>query len=50
MDATKDSEAHSVIFGMFMLSILQASVFMEKNNSDNLHSIKKTEKLIMEDV
>ena len=27
---------------MFMFSTLEASVFMGKNNSDNLHSIKNT--------
>ena len=32
---------------MFMSSTLQASVFMEKNYSDNLHSIKNTEDLTM---
>ena len=32
---------------MFMSSALQASVFMEKNYSDNLHSIKNTEDLTM---
>ena len=30
-DATKDSDKHSVIWGMFMSSTLQASVFMWKN-------------------
>ena len=30
-----------------MFSTLQASVFMEKNYSDNLHSIKNTEDVIM---
>ena len=44
-DATKDSNKHSVIWRMCMSSTLQASVFMEKNNSDNLHSIKNTEDL-----
>ena len=44
-DATQDSEKHSVIWGMFMSSTLQASVFMGKNYSDNLHSIKITEDL-----
>ena len=39
-DATKDSGKHSVIWRMFMSSTLQASVFMEKNYSDNLHSLK----------
>ena len=46
-DATQDSDKHSVIWGMFMSSTLQASVFMEKNYSDNLHSIKNTEDLTM---
>ena len=44
-DAIKDSDKHSVIWRMFMSSTLQASVFMGKNYSDNLHSIKNTEKL-----
>ena len=42
MNATEDSEEHSVIWGMLMYSTLQASVFMGKNYSDNLHSIKNT--------
>ena len=46
-DATKDSDKHSVIWRMFMSSTLQASVFMVKNYSDNLHSIKNTEDLTM---
>ena len=46
-DAAKDSDKHSVIWGMFMSSTLQASVFMGKNHSDNLHSIKNTEDLTM---
>ena len=32
---------------MFMSSTLQASVFLEKNYSDNLHSIKNIEDLTM---
>ena len=32
-DATKDSDKHSVMWGMFMSSTLQASVFMVKNYS-----------------
>ena len=32
---------------MFMSSTLQACVFMVKNYSDNLHSIKNTEDLTM---
>ena len=46
-DATTDSDKHSVIWGMFMSSTLQASVFMVKNYSDSLHSIKNTEDLTM---
>ena len=46
-DATKDSDKHSVIWGMFTSSTLQSSVFMVKNYSDNLHSIKNTEDLSM---
>ena len=41
-DAAKDSDKHSVRWGMFMSSTLQASVCMMKNYSDNLHSIKNT--------
>ena len=32
MDATEDSEEHSVIWGMFMSSTLQAYVFMERES------------------
>ena len=39
-DATQDSNKHSLIWGMFMSSTLEASVFMGKNNSKKLHSIK----------
>ena len=46
-NATKDSDKHSVTWRMFMFSTLQASVFMGKNYSDNLHSIKNTEDLTM---
>ena len=45
-DATKDSDKHSVIWGMFMSSTLQASVFMGKNYSEYLHSIKNTGKYL----
>ena len=41
-DATKDSDKHCVICGMFMSSTLVASVFMEKDFSANSHSIKNT--------
>ena len=47
IDAIEDSDKHSVIWGMFVSSTLQASVFMVKNYSDNLHSIKSTEDLTM---
>ena len=47
IDATEDSEEHSVIWGMFMSSTLQASVFMGKNYSDNQHSINYTKDLTM---
>ena len=43
-DATQDSIKHSFIWGMFMSSTLEASVFMEKNYPENLHSIKNTGK------
>ena len=46
-DATKDSDKNSVIWRMCMSSTLQASVFMGKNYSDKLHSIKNTEDLTM---
>ena len=41
-DAIQDIDKRSMIWGMFMSSILEASVFMGKNYSDNLHSIKNT--------
>ena len=46
-DATKDSEEHSLIWGMFMSSTLRASVFMRKNCSDNWHSNRNPEDLTM---
>ena len=42
MDATEDSEEHTVIWRMFMSSTLQASVFMVNSYSDNWHSIKNS--------
>ena len=42
-DAMQDIDKHSMIWGMFMSSTLEASVFMGKNYSDNLHSINNTE-------
>ena len=44
MDATEDSEEHSVIWGMCMSFTLQASVFMGKHYSDKWHSTKNTGK------
>ena len=41
-DATQDSNKHSLIWGMFISSTLQASVFVGKEYSDNLHSITNT--------
>ena len=41
-DAMQDINKHSLIWGMFMKSTLEASVFMGKNYSKNLHSIKNT--------
>ena len=49
-DATEDSEEHSVIWGMFMASTLQASVFMGKNYLENLHSITNTKNLTMKEM
>ena len=43
-DATQDSNKHCLIWRTFMSSTLEASVFMRKNYSDNVHSIKNTEK------
>ena len=47
MNVTEESEKHSVIWGMFMCSTLESSVFMGKNYSDNWHSIKNTKDLTM---
>ena len=44
-DAMQDIDKRSMIWGMFMSSTLEASVFMGKNYSDNLHSIKNTGKI-----
>ena len=40
-DAMQDIDKHSLIWGLFMSSTLEASVFMGKSYSENLHSIKK---------
>ena len=44
-DAMQDIDKRSMIWRMFMSSTLEASVFMGKNYSDNLHSIKNTGKI-----
>ena len=41
-DAMQDIDKRSLIWGMFMSSTLEASVFMWKKYSENLHSIKNT--------
>ena len=41
-DATQDIDKRSLILGMFMFSTLEASIFMGKNNSENLRFIKNT--------
>ena len=43
-DATQDSNKHSSIWEMLMSSTLQASVFMGKNYSENLHFHQKYRK------
>ena len=47
MNVTEDGEKHSVIWGMFMSSTLETSVFMGNNHSDNWHSIQNTKDLTM---
>ena len=46
-DVMQDSNKHSLIWGMFMSLTLEASVFMGKNYSEILHSIKNTQDLTM---
>ena len=47
-DSMQDIDKRSMIWGMFMSSTVESSVFMGKNYSDNLHSIKNTgEELIL---
>ena len=41
-DAMQDIYKRSLILGLLMSSTLEASVFMGKNYSENLHSIKNT--------
>ena len=43
-DAMQDIDKRSMIWRMFMSSTLEASVFIGKNYSDNLHSMKNTGK------
>ena len=40
-DSMQDIDKRSMIWGILMSSTVEASVFMGKNHSDNLHSIKK---------
>ena len=47
MNVMEDGEKHSLIWGMFMSVTLESAVFMEKNYSDNWHSIKNTKDLTM---
>ena len=46
-NVTENGEKHSMIWGMFMSSTLESSVFMAKNHSDNWHFIKNTKDLTM---
>ena len=41
-DATQESNKHSLIWGMFMSSTLEACIFMGNNYSEILRSIKNT--------
>ena len=47
MDTTENSGTHSVIWGMFMSSTLDSSVFMGKKYLDTCHSIKNTKDLTL---
>ena len=47
MNVTENGEEHSVIWGMFMSTTLESSVFMVNNYSNNWHSIKNTKDLTM---
>ena len=42
-DATQDIDKRSLIWWMFMTSTLEASVFMGKNYSEHIHSVKNKE-------
>ena len=45
-DAIQDIDKRSLVCGMFTSSTLEASVFMRKDYSENLHSIKKKQGMI----
>ena len=47
MNVTEDGEKQSVIWRMFMSVTLESSVFIDKNYSDNWHSIKNTTDLTL---
>ena len=46
-DAPQDSNKHSLMWRTFISSTLEASVFMGKNYSEKLHSIKNAEDLAL---
>ena len=46
-NVTEDGEKHSMIWRMFMIVTMESAVFMGKNYSENLHSIKNTRDLTM---
>ena len=45
-DSMPDFDKTFFDFGMFMFSIVEASVFMRKKYSDSLHSIKNTSEIL----
>ena len=47
MNVIENSEKHSVMWGTFMSSTLESSVFLGKKYSDNWHSIKNTQDFTM---
>ena len=46
-DAVQDIDKRSMIWRMFVSSTVEASVFVGKNYSDNVHSIKHTWKILL---
>ena len=46
-NVTGGGEKHSMTWGMLMAVTMESAVFMEKNYSDNWHSIKNTKDLTM---